>query len=132
MFTIEAIKAAHAKVKSGADFPAYIRDLKNLGVGYYETWVTDGHTDYYGAGEEKQVAVAQYGPLDIAATANVTAFAQRLREHQQGATDYLTFCGHCAEHGVEKWVVCLDKMTCTYYDTAGNELLQEKVPDVMV
>ncbi len=32
MFTIEQIKEAHAKVKSGADFPNYIHDLIILGV----------------------------------------------------------------------------------------------------
>lgn len=131
MFTIEQIKTAHAKVKSGADFPAYIRDIKQLGVGYYETWVADGHTDYFSAaGEEKQVAGPKYGPFAIADTANITAFAQCLQQHQQGATDYLTFCTQCAEYGVEKWAVCLEKMTCTYYDKAGNELLQEAVPVV--
>jgi hypothetical protein len=35
MFTIEQIKQAHVKVKSGADFPAYIKYLKQLGVRYY-------------------------------------------------------------------------------------------------
>ncbi len=28
MFTVEQIKTAHSKVKSGADFPAYIQDIK--------------------------------------------------------------------------------------------------------
>jgi hypothetical protein len=42
MFTVEQIKTAHGKVKSGADFPAYIQDIKKLGVTSYETFVTDG------------------------------------------------------------------------------------------
>lgn len=49
MFTIDQIKAAHAKVKSGADFPAYIREIKSLGVTHYESYVNDGHIDYHGA-----------------------------------------------------------------------------------
>jgi len=59
MFTIEQIKEAHAKVKSGADFPNYIQDLIILGVKGYDTFVSDGHTEYYGvnnytvASEEK-------------------------------------------------------------------------------
>ena len=40
MFTVEQIKVAHSKVKSGADFPAYIQDIKKLGVTFYETFVT--------------------------------------------------------------------------------------------
>jgi len=40
----EQIKAAHSKVKSGADFPAYIQDIKKTGVTFYETSLTDDHT----------------------------------------------------------------------------------------
>ncbi|MBO9661220.1 MAG: DUF1398 family protein, partial [Chitinophagaceae bacterium] len=35
MFTLEEITAAHAKVRSGSDFPGYIRDLKKLSVKGY-------------------------------------------------------------------------------------------------
>ena len=47
MFTAEQIKAAHSKVKSGADFPSYIQEIKALGVTHYEAYVTDGHIDYH-------------------------------------------------------------------------------------
>ena len=39
MFTVEQIKEAHSKVKSGADFPQYIQEIKILGVTAFETWV---------------------------------------------------------------------------------------------
>jgi hypothetical protein len=35
MFTVEQIKASHSKVKSGADFPSYIEEIKVLGVTHY-------------------------------------------------------------------------------------------------
>jgi len=47
MFTIEQIKDAHAKVKSGADFPAYVQEVIRLGVTRYETYVADGQTHYF-------------------------------------------------------------------------------------
>lgn len=47
---------------------------------------------------------------------------------QQGKTDYLTFIKMCAETGIEKWKIRMDKMTCTYYDKAGREILEEKIP----
>jgi hypothetical protein len=28
----------------------------------------------------------------------------------------------------EKWTVCLESMTCTYYDKSGNKVLVEKIP----
>ncbi len=45
MFILDQIEAAHSKVKSGADFPEYIKELKQFGVTSYETFVSDGHTD---------------------------------------------------------------------------------------
>lgn len=60
MFTIEQIGVAHSKVKSGADFPAYIRELKKLGVVHYKTFVADGHTDYYGANDYCATSPAKY------------------------------------------------------------------------
>lgn len=128
MFTVEQIKAAHSKVKSGADFPAYIQDIKKLGVTYYETFVTDGHTDYYGDNNYKTTSPARYEPLKIARECNKEQFKIDLKEHQQGKTDYPTFIGRSANLGVEKWSVCMKEMTCTYYDKAGREILVEEIP----
>lgn len=128
MFTTEQIKAAHSKVKSGADFPSYIREIKKLGVVFYETFVMDGHTDYYGTNDYKTSSVARYEALAIAGVAAIEQFTTDIRAHQQGKTDYPTFCKDCAKSGIEKWAVCMDKMTCTYYDKAGNEMLVEQIP----
>ncbi|MBK7966128.1 MAG: DUF1398 family protein [Bacteroidetes bacterium] len=91
MFTVEQIKAAHSKVKSGADFPAYIQDIKKLGVTFYETYVIDGHTDYFGANNYKTTAPGKYDKRIIAETSNTNQFKIDLKEHQQGKTDFLTF-----------------------------------------
>ncbi|MEQ6118336.1 DUF1398 family protein [Reichenbachiella sp. MALMAid0571] len=128
MFTVEQIKAAHSKVKSGADFPAYIGDIKKLGVTYYETFVTDGHTDYYGENDYKTTSPAKYIPLIIASECNKEQFKADLKKHQQGKTDYPTFIGISAKLGIEKWTVCMEKMTCTYFDKEGNEILVEEIP----
>lgn len=128
MFTIEQIKEAHSKVKSGADFPKYIQDLIQLGVIFYETYVADGHTDYFGKDEYKTSSAEKYSTLSIAENSNVEGFKVDLKAHQQGKTDYLTFCNDCAKSGVEKWAVNMEKLTCTYYDKAGNELLIEGIP----
>src|SRR5688572_24402819 len=91
MFTLEQIKEAHNKVKSGADFPAYIRDLKKLGVSHYETIVSDGHSNYYGADNFKTTSPAKYETLTIAERCNKEQFETDLKEHQNGKTDYQTF-----------------------------------------
>lgn len=128
MFTIDQIKAAHSKVKSGADFPAYIREIKAMGVTHYETYVNDGHIDYHGSGNYTAKVPAKYEALLIADTTNTEQFKAGLKDHQQGKTDFLTFLSMCAASGIEKWEVCMDKMTCTYFDKAGNEVLEEGIP----
>ncbi|HPQ97920.1 MAG TPA: DUF1398 domain-containing protein [Saprospiraceae bacterium] len=128
MFTLEQIKAAHGKVKSGADFPAYIKEIKSMGVTHYETYVTDGHIDYHGDNNYTVKIPAKYAALEIAAIASRDAFKEELLVHQQGKTDFLTFITNCATYGVEKWAISMDKMTCTYYDKAGNEMLVEGIP----
>ncbi len=66
--------------------------------------------------------------LNIANKCNIGQFKADIKAHQQGQTDYLTFIGISAKLGIEKWAVCMDKMTFTYFDKAGNEILGEKIP----
>ncbi len=128
MFTVEQLKFAHSKVKSGADFPNYIKDIKALGVTHYEAYVSDGHIDYHGADDYTARVPEKYEALSIAPVADLDEFKAQLIAHQQGKTDYLTFIKMCAETGVEKWEIRMEEMTCTYYDLAGNELLVEVIP----
>jgi uncharacterized protein YbcV (DUF1398 family) len=128
MFTTEQIRAAHSKVKSGADFPAYIQEIKALGVTHYESYVTDGHTDYHGSDNYIATIPAKYNNLVIAPSAKIEEFKADLKAHQQGKTDYLTFIKMCATFGIEKWQVNIKKMTCTYFDTEGKEILIEDIP----
>ncbi|MEQ9168667.1 MAG: DUF1398 family protein [Fulvivirga sp.] len=128
MFTVEQIKAAHSKVKSGADFPAYIKEIKSLGVTHYEAYVSDGHIDYHGADSHTVKLPAKYDPLVVAETTQTEHFKAELIAHQQGKTDFITFIKMCAETGIEKWEICMDKMSCTYYNKKGNEILVEEIP----
>lgn len=128
MFTVEQIEQAHIKVKSGADFPKYIQEIKKMGVTAFETWVNDSHTDYFGKDDFRTTSKPQYAKLTIAEIVNKEKFYLYLKRHQQGETDYYQFCHHSAETGIEKWFVTLDEMTCTYYDKAGNEILVEEIP----
>lgn len=128
MFTVEQIKAAHSRVQSGADFPAYIREIKELGVTHYEAYVSDGHIDYHGANNYTAKVPEKYEAMTIAKEVNIDEFKTQLVAHQQGKTDYLTFIKMCADTGIEKWEICMKKMTCTYFDLAGNVILVEEIP----
>ena len=128
MFTVEQIKAAHSKVKSGADFPNYVQDLIKLGVTNYETHVEDGHSVFNGKNDYTISMDPKYSALKVADTSDKTQFQKELKEHQQGKTDYPTFCSASARLGVEKWISDLEEMTCTYYDKTGNKMLIETIP----
>ncbi len=128
MFTVEQIKDAHSKVKSGADFPNYIQDLIQLGVLRFETFVYDSHSDYYGANGFQTSSTGKYEPLEIATTLNLEDFKKDLKEHQQGKSDYMMFVQSCAKYGIEKWIMDLTDFTCIYYDKDGNSVLTEVVP----
>lgn len=128
MFIIEKIKEAHSRVKSGADFPKYIQDLIGLGVKSYDCFVADGHIEYYGENGFQIKSAAIYDELSVAENADIEQFKHYLKMHQNGETDYPTFCNHSAETGVEKWKVDMKEMTCVYYDKNENQMLVEIIP----
>jgi uncharacterized protein YbcV (DUF1398 family) len=128
MFTIDDIKAAHSKVKTGADFPAYVQDLIQLGVCEYKTFVNDGHTEFTGQNDFTIQSPAVSNILQIALHGDKETFLKDLRAHQAGKTDYPAFRSDCAKSGVEKWVVDMSKMTCVYFDRSNQIMLVEKIP----
>ena len=130
MFTIEQIKQAHSKVKSGANFPNYVQEMKRLGVSSYAHYVSDGHIQYQGANDFTISAAAKWETRHIAPEGDIDRLKHFLSIHQDGQTDYPTFCKQAAVAGVERWVVDMIKMTCIYYDKHGNEMVIEKIPGV--
>ena len=128
MFSINQIKEIHSKVKSGADFPQYIQNLIELGVLSYHQFVSDGHSQYFGKDNFNIQSEAKYTALIVSESSDKVKFQHYLKIHQAGQTDYLTFCQHSAETGVEKWTVDMTEMTCTYYDKQGNKMLVEEIP----
>ncbi|GAT63760.1 DUF1398 domain-containing protein [Paludibacter jiangxiensis] len=128
MFTVDQIEQAHSKVKSGADFPKYIAEIRQMGVTAFEIWVKDGHTIYFGEDGFQAKSLPQYDALVINDECDRKRFIHYLKIHQQGQTDFYTFCYHCAETGIEKWFVSLDDMLCFYFDKASIEVLEERIP----
>lgn len=130
MFTLEQIEEANSKVKSGADFPKLVQELIALGVKSNEIYVRDGRAEYFGDDGFSVKSGEKYSPLDVSDTSDDEKFKDCLKIHQQGKTDYPTFCRHSAETGVEKWNLDFDEMTCTYFDKAGKKLLTEQIPTI--
>lgn len=127
MFTLQELKTAHSKVKTGADFPSYVQEISSLGLRRYEYMVNDGTTIYYGDNGHTVQADPIYETLHISGNASSADVSQAIQIHQEGQTDFLTFCRQVALAGVDKWVVDTQKMVCTYYDVKGNVLVEEPI-----
>ena len=127
-FTAEQIKTAHGKVKTGADFPKYIQELKSLGVLKYDYIVKDGSSIYRGANDYNLPLEPKYEAFKIADESSAEKLRETIKIHQQGQTDFPTFCQQAADAGVERWIVDLEKMATIYFDKAGKELVSEPVP----
>lgn len=89
----------------------------------------DSHTEYFGKDGYQVASKPMYDNLVITDKSDKEKFNHYLQIHQQGKTDYLTFCKDCAATGIEKWFVYFDAMTCTYYDKKGNKILTEQIPE---
>lgn len=127
MFTIDQIHKAFAKVKSGADFPQFVQDLKELGVSHYDNFVSDGRTTYYGLDDFSLDSEAKYSNITVNNISSSESLKHAISIHQQGQTDYPTFCIQAAEAGVEKWRTHMIEMTVTYLDKTGNQLTIERI-----
>jgi uncharacterized protein YbcV (DUF1398 family) len=132
MFTLEQIRQAHSSVKTGADFPAYIQEMKLLGIRSYEHFVADGHIIYKGHADFTLTAPAKWESVPVALHAQEEKLRHDIKIHQAGLTDYPTFCRQSADSGVKKWVVDMQKMMCTYYDLSGREMVAEPIPEANV
>lgn len=129
MFTLQAIQSAHATVKSGADFPQYVQDIKKLGLDYYDFMVADGHSQYVSTTGETLASEPKYAPLTVANQPNVEALRHTIKIHQQGQTDFMTFCQQAADAGVKLWRTDATNLQVIYLDTNDNEMINEPIPD---
>lgn len=130
MITLTDIETAQSKIGAASDFPQYIQDLKKLGIQKFSTLVENSQSVYWQKGGEPIVSAWKYKTLTIASKTDENTFVECLKMHQEGRTDYFTFCEDCAKSGIERWVMDLDQMTCTYIDHSGHEILVENVPTV--
>ena len=127
MFTIEQINDLHAQLGSARTLPEYVRALKALGVEQYNSYLADGHSEYFGQDGQSVVSPPEHEVLTVAATGQRETFLQHLGRHERHETTYLEMSRGLAESGVEKWTVDTGRMTMTFYDKAGRKMLVEQI-----
>ena len=75
----------------------------------------------------RAAGVAVHEVLPVAETSQRETFLQHLRRHELGQTTYLEMSRGLAQSGIEKWTVDTGRMTMTFYDKAGREMLVEQI-----
>jgi 2,3-bisphosphoglycerate-independent phosphoglycerate mutase len=129
MVTLEQIQEAQSKVKTGKDFPQLVSDLKVLGIRIFETHVATGETIYYDFENNQVITPPLFEPLKISAVCHIAKFREILRFHQEGNSNFITFCHEVAEAGINKWLVDVNKRNCIYFDRNGTLIHEEEIPE---
>lgn len=124
MFNIQQIEAAHSKVKTGADFPNYIKEIQGLGVTGFEYFVSNGKEIFFGK-DCRVESPDKYEAINISKDVNAHIFKNELLAHQQGKTTFEEFLKMSAETGISYWKVDLALKTCTYFDLEDREVVKE-------
>ena len=127
IFTIEQINDLHDRFGNAATLAEYVRALNALGVDTYSSFVSDGHSEYFGSDGLTIRSPAVHEELPIAVLSNREQVLEHLRLHSEQKTTYLEMSRGLADSGVERWTVDTSEMSMTYYDRAGHALLTETI-----
>jgi len=127
MFTVEQIEELHGRLGNAETLSEYVRALADLGVERYESFVSDGHSEYFGHDAQRVSSVAVHDVLPVAGDSDRDAFLDQLRRHELGETSYLEMSEGLADSGVERWTVDTQAMTMTFHDRSGCVLLVEPI-----
>ena len=79
MGTIEQIDDLHARLGSAKTLPEYVRALMTLGVERYDSYLADGHSEYFGRGGHRVVSPPMHEVLPVAQTGQRESCLLRLR-----------------------------------------------------
>jgi len=127
MFTIEQINNLHEKLGTMKHLLSYVTALKSLGVEKFDSYLTDGHSQYFGTEGYCIESDPVHEKLLIADNSDKESFLHHLSLHEERKTDYMAMSRGLAESGIEKWTIDTNAATISYYDKKGNLLLVESI-----
>jgi uncharacterized protein YbcV (DUF1398 family) len=117
----------HARFGRAETLGDYLRGLAVLGVVRFESFLVDGHSEFFSADGHRVVSPPHHEMLTISETSDDASFREHLRRHRDKETSYVEMSAGLAASGVEKWVVDTAGLTITYCARSGEALLVEQV-----
>jgi uncharacterized protein YbcV (DUF1398 family) len=127
MFTIGQINDLHDRLGQAETLLEYVRGLNAIGVEKYDSYLTDGHSEYFGKPGQKVISPPVHSQLSISEKSDKEKFLKHLKLSEEGKITYIEMSEGLAESGTEKWTVDTSEMTMTFYDRAGSEMLVERI-----
>jgi uncharacterized protein YbcV (DUF1398 family) len=127
MFTIEQINDLHDRLGNADTLLDYLRALHAIGIEKVDSYLTDGHSEYFGVHGHKVISPPAHDKLSIAETSSRENFLKHLKLHEDGKTSYIEMSQGLADSGIKKWTMDTGTATVIYYDKAGNEMLAEQI-----
>jgi uncharacterized protein YbcV (DUF1398 family) len=127
MFTLGQIDDLHARLGRAESLADYLRGLAEIGVVRFDSFLVDGHSEFFGADGRSVVSPAHHQELAVADVSDRAALLEHLQRHTDKETSYVEMSAGLAASGVEKWVADTAALTMTYCDRNGVALLVEVV-----
>jgi uncharacterized protein YbcV (DUF1398 family) len=127
VFTWAEVDDLHTRFGRAASLGDYLRALAAIGVTRFESFVTDGHSEFFGPNGHSVVSPAHHEHLSVADRSDRDSFLRHLRDPGDGKTSYLEMSAGLAQSGVEKWVADTSALTMTYCARDGVVLLVDDV-----
>ncbi|HCY9966848.1 TPA: DUF1398 family protein [Staphylococcus aureus] len=126
-FKLSAIQQAHQQF-TGVDFPKLFKAFKDMGMTYNIVNIQDGTATYVHQSEDDIVTSSVKSNHHVAPSSNQSIVQDVLTRHQQGQTDFETFCDEMAQAGIYKWHIDIQAGTCTYIDLQEQAIISELIP----
>jgi uncharacterized protein YbcV (DUF1398 family) len=127
MFTLEQITDIHDRLGSRDALGSYLRALREIGVQSYDSYITDGHSEYFGADGYALTGPAFHEAFAVAETCDREQFLRYIQQVEREGAGYLEMSKALAGKGVQRWTFDTEELTITYRSKAGDVLLAEKV-----
>jgi len=121
VFTLDQFDELHERLGNAETLSDYVRSLAALGVARYDSFVSDGYSEYMGRDAHRVTSHAAHDELTVAESSDCDAFLDHLRRHEQGETSYFEMSKGLADSGIEKWTVDTDAMTMTFWRSVAGK-----------
>ena len=127
MFSMAEIDELHVQLGRADTLRDYLQGLYAIGVVRFDSFVSDGHSEFVGKDGHRVVSPPHHAVLEVAGAGDRSAVVEHLRRHGDGETSYLQMSTDLAASGIAKWVADTGNLTMAYCDLNGAAVLIEQI-----